>query len=69
MLMAINHVTDGVDQTAQISPMKTKRLQTHNQYSREISPEVEETDTISESDKESDEDQLELTPKERRREI
>ena len=62
MLMVINYVTDTADQRPQILPMKRKRLQTHNHDSREISPtEVEETASIKESDKDSDEDQLELT--------
>ena len=43
MLMVINHMIDRVDQTRQISAMKTKRLQTHNDNSRDISPaQVEE---------------------------
>lgn len=62
--MTINHVTDRVDETLQISPMKTKRQQTYNYNSREILPaEVEETGSISDSDEDSDEDQLELTPR------
>lgn len=49
--MTINHVTDRVDETLQISPMKTKRQQTYNYNSREILPaEVEETGSISDSD-------------------
>ena len=62
--MTINHVTDRVDETLQISPMKTKRQQTYNYNSREILPaELEETGSISDSDEDSDEDQLELTPR------
>lgn len=63
MLMAINLVRDKVDQTPKISTMKTKRLQPHNHNTREISQaEVEEIASISESNEQSDEDKLELTP-------
>ena len=61
--MAVNHVTDRVDQTLQISPVKTKRLQACNHNSREISPaKVEKTASVSESDEKIDKYQLELTP-------